>query len=102
MQILNSSFQTTDRAGNVLDGASLSGFVDSFAFADLGSPEWFDPHVIYDSLHGRWLMTMAGLTCGATATAVRLRDRVPLLRDLRHVRPDRLLDRRPTSSTTTS
>ncbi len=56
MQILNSSFQTTDRAGNVLDGASLSGFVDTFEFADLGSPEWFDPHVIYDSLHGRWLM----------------------------------------------
>ena len=70
MQILNSSFQTTDRAGTVLDGASLSGFVDTFEFADLGSPEWFDPHVIYDSLHGHWLMTMAGLTCGATATAV--------------------------------
>ena len=70
MQILNSSFQTTDRAGNVLDGASLGGFVDTFEFADLGTPEWFDPHVIYDSLHGRWLMTMAGLTCGATATPV--------------------------------
>ena len=64
MQILNTAFQTTSRR-HVLDGASLSGFVDEF-FSDLGSPEWFDPHVIYDSLHGRWLMEMNGLVCGAT------------------------------------
>lgn len=69
MQILNSSLQMTDRAGTFLDGASLSGFVDSFEFPGIDDPEWFDPHVIYDSLHGRWLMTMAGLQCGATASA---------------------------------
>ena len=63
MQILNSSFRTTDRQGAEADISSLSGFVDSFSFAGLGSQQWFDPRVIYDSLHNRWLMTMAGIDC---------------------------------------
>ena len=33
------------------------------------APDWFDPHVIYDSVHGRWLMTIDRPDCGATASA---------------------------------
>jgi hypothetical protein len=66
MQTTNSTFKITDRAGTPIEATPISGFIDGFAFDGLGSPEWFDPHVIYDSLHGRWLMTVNGVACGTT------------------------------------
>jgi hypothetical protein len=63
MQILNSSFKITDRAGTALAASSLGEFIGSFAFDGVGAPQWFDPHVIYDSVHGRWLMTVNGVDC---------------------------------------
>ena len=30
---------------------------------------WFDPHAIYDSLHGRWLLTMDGFDCDTSGGA---------------------------------
>jgi hypothetical protein len=65
MQILNSSFKITDRAGTPVDSSSISAFIDGFAFDGIGSPQWFDPHVIYDSVHGRWLMTVNGVDCSS-------------------------------------
>ena len=62
MQVVNSSFRTTDRQGNFVESASLGGFIDDFAFG-LGDASWFDPRVLYDSLHGRWLLTVAGFDC---------------------------------------
>lgn len=64
MQVVNSSFRTTDRQGNEVEVASLAGFIDSFlGFPELGNATWFDPRIIYDSLHGRWLLTVDGFDC---------------------------------------
>jgi hypothetical protein len=63
MQILNSSFKISDRAGTPIDASSVSDFIGGFSFDGIGSPQWFDPHVIYDSVHGRWLMTVNGVDC---------------------------------------
>lgn len=63
MQIVNTVFRTTDRQGTQVDQSSFTDFVDSFEFPDLNDASWFDPHVIYDSLHGRWLLTMGGVDC---------------------------------------
>ena len=63
MQVVNSSFRTTDRQGLQLDIGSLAGFIDTFSFAGLGTASWFDPHIVYDSLQGRWLLTVDGFDC---------------------------------------
>ena len=64
MQVVNSSFRITDRQGiETEDPTAFAGFVDSFGFTTLDQAVWFDPHVIYDSLHGRWLLTMDGIDC---------------------------------------
>ena len=67
MQVVNSSFRITDRQGvQKEDPTAFAAFVDTFGFPEL-TPDvvWFDPHVIYDSLHGRWLLTMDGFDCNA-------------------------------------
>ena len=63
MQVVNSSFRTTDRQGAEVDVASLAGFIDTFSFPELDAASWFDPQIMYDSLHGRWLLTVDGLDC---------------------------------------
>ena len=66
MQVVNSSFRITDRQGVQSElPTPFAGFVDSFGFTELGDAVWFDPHAIYDSLHGRWLLTMDGFDCNA-------------------------------------
>ena len=67
VQILNSSLKITDRAGNALVVSSIGDFIGGFAFDGIGGPQWFDPHVIYDSVHGRWLMTANGVDCGPSS-----------------------------------
>jgi len=69
MQMTNRSFRTTDRQGIVLDTASIAGFIGTFSSFSLGQVSWYDPHVIYDSLHNRWFMTVDGLDCIPDAAA---------------------------------
>ena len=64
MQVVNSSFRITDRQGvqrrirrRSPPSSRRSGSPSS------SDAVWFDPHVIYDSLHGRWLLTMDGFDC---------------------------------------
>jgi hypothetical protein len=66
MQVVNSSFQISDRQGNHSDimwTQSLAGFIDSFSLPGLSQASWFDPRVVYDSLHGRWILTADGFDC---------------------------------------
>jgi hypothetical protein len=64
MQSTNSSFRFTDRSGAVAaPPETISGFIDAFGFGGFVDPQWFDPHVIYDSVHARWLMTVNGVDC---------------------------------------
>ena len=64
MQIDNSSFRITDRQGvEKQDPKTFADFVGLFGFGTLDLAQWFDPHVVYDSLHGRWLLTMDGFDC---------------------------------------
>ena len=66
MQVVNSSFRITDRQGvQSEDPKPFAGFIDLFGFPELGDAVWFDPHVIYDSLHGRWLLSMDGFDCNS-------------------------------------
>ena len=66
MQVVNSSFRITDRQGVQSEAPTpFAGFVDTFGFPELGDAVWFDPHAIYDSLHGRWLLTMDGFDCNS-------------------------------------
>ena len=66
MQVVNSSFRITDRQGvQSEDPTPFAGFVGPFGFPELADAVWFDPHVIYDSLHGRWLLTMDGFDCNS-------------------------------------
>ena len=54
----------TDRQGaQSQDPQTFAGFVFTFGFPELNGAVWFDPHAIYDSLHGRWLLTMDGFDC---------------------------------------
>ena len=92
MQVVNSSFRITDRQGvQKEDPTAFAGFVDMFGFPELADAVWFDPHVIYDSLHGRWLLTMDGFDCNLRRRMIQhLRPWLPVLRDIRHDRPDGL------------
>jgi hypothetical protein len=72
MQVVNSSFRITDRQGSQSEPpTSLAGFIDSFTgFPELSLATWFDSRIIFDGLHGRWLLTTDGFDCepGAGAT----------------------------------
>ena len=63
MQVVNSSFRTMNRQGTPVEVGSLAGFIDTFPFPELANAQWFDPRLIYDSLHGRWLLTADGFDC---------------------------------------
>ena len=63
MQVTNSSFRTMNCQGAPVQSASLAGFIDTFGFAELAAASWFDPRIVYDSLHGRWLLTVDGVDC---------------------------------------
>ena len=66
MQVVNSSFRITDRQGVQSETpTTFHDFVGTFGFPELGDAVWFDPHAIYDSLHGRWLFTMDGFDCNS-------------------------------------
>ena len=66
MQVTNSSFRTTERQGIEKEATAFAAFVDTFGFLELTEDVvWFDPHVIFDSLHGRWLLTMDGFDCNS-------------------------------------
>lgn len=69
MQATNRSFRTTDRQGTELGSTSVAGFIGSFSSFSLGAVSWFDPHVIYDSLHNRFFMEVDGYDCVTDANA---------------------------------
>jgi hypothetical protein len=60
VQAVNLQLRMTDRSG---DGAIDVPLADFFGLPDLTFNS--DPHVIYDSLHGRWLVTEVSFDCQA-------------------------------------
>ena len=64
VQAVNLSMNVTDRQG----GAGVSGSLPDFFLLPLNRFD-SDPHVLYDSLHGRWIATEVSWDCSATGGA---------------------------------
>jgi hypothetical protein len=60
VQAVNTKIRITDRTGVVASEVDTLDFFDAVGFAPM-SP--FDPRVIYDSLHGRWIAIAAHWDC---------------------------------------
>src|SRR5882672_2535186 len=65
MTVLNTQVRIQDRTGAIL-GSTVP--MDSF-WASLGSPNAFDPRILYDPYGGRWIF-VAGANSNSTASAV--------------------------------
>lgn len=52
MTTLNTQVRIQNRSGGILSTVSLDAF-----WASLGNPDAFDPKVVYDPYHGRWIST---------------------------------------------
>ena len=62
-QVVNTAFRFTNRSGG---GASVVDMFDFFGLDQFYSPgevAFFDPHIIYDSLHQRWISIEASFDC---------------------------------------
>ena len=67
MQVVNSSFRMTDRQGVQSETpTTFHDFVGTFGFPDSAMPCRFDPHTIYNSLHGGWLGRIDGWSCNSS------------------------------------
>ena len=70
VQVVNTAIRITDRDGTVVSTADL---FDFFPLGELGylpgEIAYFDPRVVYDSLHGRWLVLQAEFDCLAGGDA---------------------------------
>lgn len=66
MQAVNTAFRITNRSGG---GSQIIDLVDFFGISSI--PDYdalvFDPRVIYDSLHGRWIAIEASFDCYPTS-----------------------------------
>ncbi|HSL34495.1 MAG TPA: hypothetical protein VK871_12640, partial [Candidatus Limnocylindrales bacterium] len=62
-QAVNTEFRVTDRAGNELASADMFDFFGLGQFYEPGEVAYFDPRVIYDSLHQRWVAVEASFDC---------------------------------------
>ncbi len=63
VQAVNRAFRISDRSGNTLQTIDM---FDFFGLGEFYTPEqvdWFDPRVIYDSLHARWIAIEASFDC---------------------------------------
>ncbi|MFL5725375.1 MAG: hypothetical protein ACJ77F_03480 [Chloroflexota bacterium] len=63
VQALNTVISIADRSGNVVNDPSMFFFFGLDAFYDPGDVAFFDPRVIYDSLHQRWIAIEASFDC---------------------------------------
>ena len=65
VQAVNRAFRISDRSGNTLQTVDMFDFFGLDEFYNPGDVEFFDPRVIYDSLHARWFAIEASFDCFA-------------------------------------
>lgn len=65
IQAVNTTFRVSDRAGATQATVDMFEFFALGDFYDPGDVAYFDPRVIYDSLHGRWVAIEASFDCFA-------------------------------------
>jgi hypothetical protein len=63
LQAVNTTFELSDRSGTSLGAVDMFDFFLLGDFYFPGEVAYFDPHVIYDSLHGRWIAIEASYDC---------------------------------------
>jgi hypothetical protein len=69
VQAVNRAFRISDRSGNTIQTIDMFDFFGLDVFYNPGDVEFFDPRVIYDSLHARWFAIEASFDCFATDDA---------------------------------
>ncbi len=68
VQAVNTAFRFNNRSGTAVKTTDMFDFFGLGAFYDPGEVAFFDPHVIYDSLHQRWVAIEASFDCFTDAT----------------------------------
>jgi hypothetical protein len=63
VQAVNRAFRISDRSGNTIQTIDMFDFFGLDEFYNPGEVEFFDPRVIYDSLHARWFAVEASFDC---------------------------------------
>ena len=63
VQAVNRAFRISDRSGNTIETVDMFDFFGLDEFYNPGEVEFFDPRVIYDSLHARWFAIEASFDC---------------------------------------
>ena len=63
VQAVNTAFRISDRSGNTLQTVDMFDFFGLGEFYNPGEVDYFDPRVIYDSLHRRWVAVEASFDC---------------------------------------
>ena len=66
VQAVNRAFRISDRSGNTIETVDMFDFFGLDEYYNPGEVEFFDPRVIYDSLHARWFAIEASFDCFAT------------------------------------
>jgi hypothetical protein len=69
IQAVNTSLRLFDRSGTALATTTMFDFFGLSAIGGGYQAEVFDPRVIYDSLHGRWIAIEASFDCYQSTTA---------------------------------
>ena len=65
-QAVNTTFRISDRSGTALQTVDMFDFFGLGEFPN-GTVAYFDPRVIYDSLHARWVAIQVSFDCFANA-----------------------------------
>ena len=70
VQVVNTAFRFNNRSGTALKTVDMFDFFDLGTFYEPGQVAYFDPHLIYDSLHQRWIAIEASFDCDTTSRDV--------------------------------
>jgi hypothetical protein len=62
-QAVNTAFRVSNRSGTPIATVDMFDFFGLGNFYNPGEVAYFDPHVIYDSLHQRWIAIEASFDC---------------------------------------
>ena len=63
VQVVNTAFRFNNRSGTAIKTVDMFDFFGLGDFYNPGEVAFFDPHVIYDSLHQRWIAIEASFDC---------------------------------------
>lgn len=63
VQVVNTAFRFSSRSGAALKTVDMFDFFKLGIFYQRGQVAYFDPHVVYDSLHQRWIAIEASFDC---------------------------------------